>query len=240
MNSKFFEDSRSPHILFVEDDNKISELLKLYLNKNGFNCSLASNAQEARELLETFRFDLSLVDVMLPGEDGVSLTRHIKANTETPVIILSAKSEVENRITGLEAGADDYVMKPFDPQEVVLRIKAVIRRTPYEKIKNVAFGRFEFDLFRGELTFDGDNILLSDAEKSILTILASRSNRTTSREVICRLASAKGEHIIDRTVDLRISRLRRKLLDDPQNPRFLKTVRGKGYVLVPDQVEIAS
>ncbi len=240
MNSNFFEDSRSPHILFVEDDNKISELLKLFLNKNGFNCSLASNAQQARELLGTFRFDLSLVDVMLPGEDGVSLTRHIKENTETPVIILSAKSEVENRITGLEAGADDYVMKPFDPQEVVLRIKAVIRRTPYEKIKKVSFGRFEFDLFRGELTFDGEDILLSDAEKSILTILASRSNRTTSREVICRQASSKGEHIIDRTVDLRISRLRRKLLDDPQNPRFLKTVRGKGYVLVPDQVEIAT
>ena len=226
-----------PHILVVEDDLKISQLLKRFLDCNGFHCSPAGDAEEARILLQTIGFDLALVDVMLPGENGISLTEHIISTTTTPVIILSARTTVENRIDGLLAGVDDYIPKPFSPQEVLLRIKAVLRRSEKADIGRIAFGDFIFDLERGELSSCDLTVSLSDAERTILNILAARANQTVSREEICRLVSTKGERITDRTVDLRISRLRKKLGDNPQVPKYLKTVRGKGYIFVPDDIE---
>ena len=240
MINEFSNKSVCPHILVVEDDFKISLLLKSFFESNSFICSLAEDSEHARKLLEVFRFDLALVDVMLPGENGIELTEYIVHSSDTPVIILSAKKAVESRISGLEAGADDYVSKPFNPQEVLLRVKAVLKRSTQADIKCITLGDYTFDLNREELSKAGSPVNLSAADKTILGIMAVQSNRTISREEICRMVKTRGETITGRTVDLRIYRLRKKLKDDTQVPKYLKTVRGRGYVLVPDEIEFVA
>ena len=225
------------HLLVVEDDFKISHLLKKFFENNGFNCSIANDSEQAKEILRFIRFDLALVDVMLPGENGIKLTKHIVQAMSTPVIILSAKSAVENRIGGLEVGADDYVSKPFDPNEVLLRVRAVLKRSSQGEIKNVTLGQYSFDLAREELSKAGRDVSLSAADKTILGILATKANQTITREEICEIVKTRGENINNRTVDLRIYRLRKKLNDDSHVPKYFKTVRGRGYILVPDEIE---
>lgn len=223
-----------PHILVVDDDNRLRELLRKYLSDNGFRVSAAADAAEARKALAAFDFDLMVLDLMMPGETGLELTASLRKERRVPILMLTAMSESVDRIAGLESGADDYLIKPFEPRELVLRINSILRRVnempqiPEPVSDRVAFGPFEFDTARGELNRGEERIRLTDAERELLTALARNAGATLSREELARLT---GPGNSARTVDVQVTRLRRKIEPDPKFPRYLQTARGRGYRL---------
>jgi two-component system phosphate regulon response regulator OmpR len=221
------------HILVVDDDKRLRELLRRYLSEQGFLVTAAASAAEARERLAGLAFDLIVLDVMMPGESGLELTRALRREGRVPILLLTAMSEGEDRIAGLETGADDYLTKPFEPRELVLRIRAILRRAPHEDAtsRQVRFGPMSFDLERLILRRGGEEIRLTSAETELLAALARRAGEPVAREDL-RAAGTGAEDA--RTVDVQVARLRRKIEDDPRFPRYLQTVRGRGYLLRAD------
>ena len=229
------------HVLVVEDDPRLRDLLQRYLVNAGYRVTAAADAVRARVLLTGFRFDLAVLDVMLPGESGLVLTAEIGRSLRLPVLLLSALGETDHRIAGLEAGADDYLGKPFEPRELLLRIRSILRRAapaPPLPPAELRFGDLSFDPERAELgRSDGSVILLSGSEAALLGVLARQPGRVMSRPaLLAGLQEGLGQGQ-NRMIDVRITRLRRKLEPDPARPRYLRTVRGAGYVLVPDPAE---
>ena len=222
---------RAPHILIVDDDTRIRELLTRYLLQNGYRVTAAESAADARRKMEGLAFDLLVLDIMMPGENGVSLARALRADeSDVPILMLTARSETEQRIEGLDAGADDYLGKPFDPRELLLRIGNIVRRRAPEDVnlvEQIVFGPFIFVIAKRELKRNGEVVRLTDRERDILVRFARNPGETIARHA---LADGDAE-IGERTIDVQINRLRRKLEADPANPRYLQTVRGMGYRL---------
>ena len=216
------------HILVVDDDNRIRELIKEYLNENNFIVSTASNAEEAKKRAYDFKFDLIVLDVMMPGQSGFDLTKEIKKKDIVPVILLTAKGEVESRIKGLELGADDYLGKPFEPKELLLRIKNIISKNKsidLNKINNI--GKAKIDLKKMTIELNDKKSKINNVEKKVLIEMISNPGKTYSRERIGLIANISHE----RSIDVMITRLRQKIEDEPKNPKYLQTIRGAGYVL---------
>ena len=227
------------HILIVDDDARIRDLLRRFLNRNGYLVTCARDASHARRLLINLRFDLLVVDVMMPGEDGISFTRDIRPEMDTPVLLLTARAEADDRIKGLEAGADDYLPKPFEPRELLLRCAAILRRSlpkqePEAPPKTLTLGTNRYDILRGELMCDGAQVRLTSTEQALMRVFARQPNEPISRETLSAELSGAESGVQERAVDVQITRLRRKLETDPKNPRYLQTVRGAGYMLTPD------
>lgn len=218
------------HLLVVDDDTRIRNLLKQFLTTNGFRVTVAGTAAEARRKLEGLDFDLLILDVMMPGESGVELTKALRLDKKVPILMLTALSETDSRIAGLEAGADDYLAKPFDPRELVLRINSILRRggpPPVPKLEQIVFGPYTFQIARRELKKGGETVKLTDREQDILAVFAGRAGETIPRHELVAGEAEVGE----RTIDVQINRLRRKIERDPANPVWLQTVRGVGYKL---------
>lgn len=227
------------HILIVDDDERIRGLLQKFLSRNGYWVSAARDAAHARRLLEGLEFDLIVLDVMMPGEDGISLTRSLRERLATPILLLTAKSETGDRISGLEAGADDYLPKPFEPKELLLRINAILRRVPKEAAetdlpKTLQMGRVRYDIARGELWNGPDLVRLTATEAALMRIFSATPNEPVSRAKLVEDLGRDRGQAQERAVDVQITRLRRKLEADPKSPRYLQTVRGAGYMLAPD------
>ena len=232
------------HLLIVDDDARIRTLLQKYLIRNGFMVTAARDAAHARRLFAGLSFDLLIFDVMMPGEDGVSLTRYIRGTSHVPVLLLTAKGDPEDRIAGLEAGADDYLPKPFEPRELLLRINAILRRRPQPPVTEVlpqflTLGALRYDLERGELKQGDALIRLTQTESALMRFFCQRLGDVVRRETLVehlgRDRAAQGEPMgQERAVDVQITRLRRKIERDPKAPRYLQTVRGAGYMLVTD------
>lgn len=230
--------SASPHVLVVDDDERIRQLLCRYLSEQGFTVSEAKDAAEARQILSYLRYDMIVLDVMMPGEDGMSLTAHLKQEgLKTPVLLLTALGETSSRIDGLTSGADDYLSKPFEPKELLLRINAILRRTmtPVKAAVTSAdstgilnIGDWAFNAEKGELKNGEESIFLTQAELSLFKALAAKAGQVISREDLAESCGLAGN---ERTIDVQITRLRKKLGDDPRQPRYVQTIRGKGYVL---------
>lgn len=227
-----------PHILVVDDDDRLRALLRRYLAEQDFIVTTASNAADARAKLKSLSFDLMVLDVMMPGETGLELTQSLRANSKSfpkqlPVLLLTARGEAENRIEGLEIGADDYMPKPFEPRELVLRIHSILRRMPKPSITltKVKLGTWLYDPQRDELQSDKETVRLTDMEAGLMRLLSAEPGIALSREALSELS--KGS-VNDRTIDVQITRLRRKIEPDVKNPRYLVTVRGAGYMLLPD------
>jgi two-component system phosphate regulon response regulator OmpR len=219
-----------PHILVVDDDDRIRQLVSRFLTAEGFVVATATDAAHARNLLDRLLFDVIVLDVMMPGEDGLSLTRSLRAGRDIPVLLLTALGEAESRIQGLEAGADDYLTKPFEPRELVLRLQTILRRRPPPRaMKAFAIGRWRYDAETASLEDGAQAVRLTGVEANLLRALASRANQPVSREELAALCEMEAEG--ERTIDVQVTRLRRKLEDDPRNPLLLQTVRGKGYLL---------
>lgn len=219
-----------PHILVVDDDARLCDLLDRYLGENGFRVTTANDAAEARARMRGIEFDLLVLDVMMPGEDGLSLTQSLRASSQLPILLLTAMAEPEERIRGLERGADDYLTKPFEPRELVLRILSILRRVePAED--SIRFGDCVYDAARRRLTRSDAIVQLTTIETTLLSVLARNPGATLSREELVRRCGIDGT---DRTVDVQVTRLRRKIEPNPRAPRYLQTVRGEGYVLHPD------
>jgi two-component system phosphate regulon response regulator OmpR len=220
------------HLLVVDDDDRLRALLERFLSKHGYHVSTAADVAGARAALKRFAFDLLIVDVMLPDASGLMLTEQIRADHAVPILLLTARKEVEDRIRGLEAGADDYLSKPFEPRELLLRVQRILERAavpaPPPRRRDVRFGRFVFDLEDESLTADGEPVHLTSAERQLLATLAAAPGEVVDRPSLAEDADIAGA---DRAVDTQIARLRRKLEDDPRQPRFLVTVRGRGYAL---------
>lgn len=228
----------SPHILVVDDDDRIRTLLSRFLADHGYRVSTADNAVEARARMNGLVFDLLVLDVMMPGENGLDLARSIRAQSALPILMLTARAEIEDRLAGLQTGVDDYLTKPFDPRELLLRISSILRRVATPPPKNnepepehVRFGPFLFHLVRGELRKDDEHLKITEREREILRLLAGAQGETLPREALAENGSAANE----RTIDVQINRLRRKIEDDPGNPLYLQTVRGIGYRLMIDR-----
>ena len=222
-----------PHILIVDDDTRLRELLRQFLRDQGFAVTLAAHAKDARAKMALFVFDLIVLDVMMPGETGIEFARTL-GNAAPPVLLLTAMVETENRIAGLEAGADDYLAKPFDPRELVLRIQAILRRTvsltrPRGLIR---FGAYRFDLAQGRLTRDGEVVPLTTGESQLLKLLAENVGQAMTRAA---LAAALGGGANERSVDVQVTRLRKKIEIDSSRPHFIQTVRGAGYMLFENE-----
>lgn len=223
-------DDDAPHLLVVDDDTRIRSLLKRYLSENGFRITIAGNAEEARARLRGVEFDLIVLDVMMPGETGVELTQSLREERDVPILMLTALTETDNRIEGLEAGADDYLPKPFDPRELILRINNILRRggpQQQPKLEQVVFGPYSFQIARRELKRGGEPLKLTDREQEILAIFAQRAGETIPRHELV----GEDANVGERTIDVQINRLRRKIERDPANPTWLQTVRGIGYRL---------
>ncbi|HWB50734.1 MAG TPA: response regulator transcription factor [Stellaceae bacterium] len=229
-----------PHLLVVDDDARLRNLLRRYLSDSGFRVTGAADAEEARAQLASFAFDLVVLDVMMPGESGLDLTRALRAEApaagHVPVLLLTAMADPEDRINGLEQGADDFLAKPFEPRELVLRIRNILQRRPVAEEPpppppDIRFAGFRFDLARGELFRGGEPVRLTAAEATLLSSLAQRAPQPVSREELSQSAQFSGNV---RNVDVQMTRLRRKVEPDPRNPRYLQTVRGTGYALRPD------
>ena len=223
-------DDDAPHLLVVDDDTRIRSLLKRYLAENGFRVSIAANAAEARAKLRGLDFDLIVLDIMMPGETGVELTQSLRRARDVPILMLTALTETDNRIEGLEAGADDYLPKPFDPRELILRINNILRRGnthQQPKLEQVVFGPYSFQIARRELKKGGESLKLTDREQEILCIFAQRVGETIPRHELV----GEDANVGERTIDVQINRLRRKIEKDPANPTWLQTVRGIGYRL---------
>ena len=224
------------HLLVVDDDERIRGLLQKFLIRHGFLVTIARDALQARRLLAWLEFDLLVLDVMMPGEDGIALTRDLRAKMTVPILLLTAKGEASNRIEGFEAGADDYLVKPFEPKELLLRINAILRRVPAVKAdtgpKVLHLGEVRYDLDRGEMWRGADPVRLTATEAALMRIFSAQPGAAVSRE---KLVGDLGEDASqERAVDVQITRLRRKIEADPKQPRYLQTVRGEGYMLAPD------
>lgn len=224
------------HVLVVDDDDGIRRLLKKYLSLSGYRVSEARDAAHARSLIAALSFDIMVVDVMMPGEDGISLTKWIGGRT--PVLLLTAKQEIESRILGLEAGADDYLSKPFEPRELLLRIEAILRRAnaapPQPKALTVRLGEARFDVERGELWRGEVEVRLTTAEIQLMRLLSRRMNQAVPRSDLLSELGSEHSTAQERAIDVQITRLRKKIEETPRTPRYLKTVRGAGYMLSPD------
>ncbi len=222
------------HILVVDDDTRLRSLLQRFLRENGFYVSVAKNASCARQQLQNYQFDLLIVDIMMPEETGLQFLHKLREESNVPVILLTAMGETEDRILGLETGADDYLPKPFEPKELVLRIKNILRRTPTPKENEnqiLNLGLCCYDLMKKELlSKNGQLIHITPVEQSLLNILGQKSGQVFSRE---KLAEMLGAGQNPRSIDVQITRLRKKIEKDSKNPRCLQTVRGKGYMLLP-------
>ncbi len=219
------------HLLLVDDDDRIRSLLKRFLTLRGFRVTAAPDAAAARRYLQGLEFDLLVLDVMMPGEDGFSLAQWVRGHGEAPILLLTARGEAEDRIRGLALGADDYLAKPFEPEELALRIAAILRRRPRSNRRaEMCFGPCRFDPVRGELRRDGALVRLTESEVHLLRLLAARPGEVLARE---ELAHASGA-ALERSIDVQITRLRRKVEDDAKAPIYIQTVRGVGYKLMPD------
>lgn len=230
-----------PHILVVDDDERIRSLLTRYLTAQNMVVIAAEDAAQAREYLKDLIFDLAVLDIMMPGESGLNLTRYIKDSSDLPVILLTARAEVEERIEGLTAGADDYLPKPFEPKELVLRITAILRRTqarrnntaaPQKESKQSAptIGPWLFDarLKKLDSSQSGTSIVLTDGEVALLNALLRRPNTPIRRDILAQQVGMAGQ---DRAIDVQITRLRKKIEEDPKTPKYVQTIRGQGYLL---------
>ena len=216
------------HILVVDDDDRIRSLLKDYLSTNSYFVSTAENADEAKTKIKYFKFDIIILDVMMPGQSGYELTKEIKKNLNIPIILLTAKSEVENRILGLELGADDYIGKPFEPKELLLRIKNIIKSKNKIDLNVKHFiGSAEIDLNKMLINLDGKPKRINPTEKKVLLEMLANPGKTFSREDMGRISGINQE----RSVDVMITRLRQKIEKEPKKPKYLQTIRGSGYVL---------
>ena len=216
------------HILVVDDDDRIRNLLKDYLSENQYIVSTAENADQAKFKIEQIRFDILILDVMMPGQNGYELTKEIKRKLKTPIILLTAKGEVENRIKGLELGADDYIGKPFEPKELLLRIKNIIKNnTKIDLNLKQKVGKAEIDLNKMTINLREKNKKINNSEKKFLIEMLSNTGKTFSREEIVKISGISQE----RSIDVMITRLRQKIELNPKNPKYLQTIRGSGYVL---------
>ena len=231
--------SEEAHLLIVDDDERIRGLLQKFLVRSGFLVSTARDAAHARRILSGLEFDLIVLDVMMPGEDGMSLCRDLRQTITTPIMLLTAKGETDDRITGLEAGADDYLAKPFEPKELLLRINAILRRVPaaepvtlVPKVLNL--GAIRYDIERGEMWQGSDLVRLTATESQLMRIFSSMPGEAVSRAKLVEELSRSGGQTQERAVDVQITRLRRKIEADPKQPRYLQTVRGAGYMLAPE------
>lgn len=227
------------HLLIVDDDERIRVLLQKFLIRNGFLVSAARDAAHARRLLSGLDFDLLVLDVMMPGEDGITLTRALRETMDTPLLLLTAKADSEDRIAGLEAGADDYLPKPFEPKELLLRINAILRRMPKaedppDQPRILTLGPIRYDMDRGEMWHGEDPVRLTATESALMRIFAASPGEPLSRAKLVEDLGRDGGQAQERAVDVQITRLRRKIESDPKQPRYLQTVRGAGYMLVGD------
>ena len=224
-----------PHLLVVDDDERLRGLLHRYLTSNGYRVTAAADAADARALMKSMAFDLLVLDVMMPGESGFELTKSLRNHSQVPILMLTAKGDAEDRIAGLELGADDYLPKPFEPRELLLRVGALLRRaTPPARSAHaeVRMGDTVYDPERGQLRRKGKPVHLTSSEAALLQLFAANAGRSFSRTDLCaRLGVA-----LERSIDVQVTRLRRKIEEDPKLPLYLQTVRGVGYVLVPDRV----
>ena len=227
------------HLLVVDDDERIRGLLQKFLIRNGFLVSVARDSAHARRLLAGLEFDMLVLDVMMPGEDGIALTRDLRKTLSVPILLLTAKGETANRIEGFEAGADDYLIKPFEPKELLLRINAILRRVPVIKPNSPApkvlhLGAVRYDMDRGELWRSTDLIRLTATEAALMRVFSAQPGAALTRDQLVGDVPREDGGGQERAVDVQITRLRRKIEDDPKQPRYLQTVRGEGYMLQPD------
>lgn len=226
-------DANAPHILVVDDDRRLRELLRQYLADHGFLVSTAETAIDARGKLNSIEFDLIVLDLMMPGESGLEFASALRKSDDVPMLMLTAMGEPEDRIAGLESGADDYLVKPFEPRELLLRINSILKRVPRETVApaQVQLGEASFDVEREELWRGPARIRLTSAEAKLLRVLAENPGAVLSRHELMRRAGPNGG---ERAVDVQVNRLRRKIEPDPKMPKYLQTVRGQGYILRPD------
>jgi len=227
------------HLLVVDDDERIRELLTKFLRRSGYCVTGARDAAHARKLLAGLDFDLIVLDVMMPGESGVDLVRSLREHMSTPIMLLTARGETEHRIEGLEAGADDYLAKPFEPKELLLRINAILRRMPEPSDQDTApkflhLGPLRYDVEHSELWREDEIIRLTATEVQLMRIFAQAAAEPVSREDLVSKLGRDGGKAQERAVDVQITRLRRKLEENPKQPRYLQTVRGEGYMLAAD------
>jgi two-component system phosphate regulon response regulator OmpR len=220
------------HILVVDDDHRIRDLLSRYLVEHGFRVTPAADAEAARAAMRGLSFDLAIVDVMMPGENGLDLARTVKSTSGLPICMLTAQAEPEDRIAGLEAGVDDYISKPFEPRELLLRVQNILRRARGSEAQQeeVRMGEFTFNLQRGELRRGSESIKLTERERDLMRQFAQRAGAPVARHELSSDETTGSE----RAIDVQINRLRRKIEADPSNPVYLQTVRGKGYILYVD------
>ncbi len=224
-----------PHLLVVDDDERLRGLLHRYLTSNGYRVTAAADAADARALMKSMAFDLLVLDVMMPGESGMDLTRSLRTHSQVPILMLTARGEPEDRIAGLEVGADDYLPKPFEPRELLLRVGALLRRAaPPARSAHaeVRMGDSVYDPERGQLRRKGKPVHLTSSEAALLQLFAANAGRSFSRSDLCTRLGVS----LERSIDVQVTRLRRKIEEDPKLPLYLQTVRGVGYVLVPDRV----
>jgi len=226
------------HLLITDDDERLRGLLQKFLRREGFLVTTARDAAHARRLLAGLDFDLVVLDVMMPGEDGISLCRWLHGQSPVPILLLTAREATADRIAGLEAGADDYLSKPFDPRELVLRINAILRRMPKAAVpagpRNLQIGPLRYDLERAELWSGEQPVHLTASEAQLMRLLAARPGEVLSRSLLVEELGRGSEPVQERAIDVQITRLRRKIEPDPRQPRYLQTVRGEGYLLAPD------
>jgi len=217
------------HILVIDDDDKIRELLKIYLKSNNFIVSTAFDAADAEKKLKIFKFDIAIIDIMMPGKDGLQLTKEIREHIDLPIILLTAKGETEDKIKGLEIGAEDYLPKPFEPKELLLRITNIVKRTKKKKsiIDLIKIGKIIVNINKMEIQKDKKIIKINVSEKVLLENMINSAGRIFSREEISKITNLTQE----RSIDVLVTRLRQKIEPDPKNPKYLQTVRGTGYVL---------
>ncbi|MGH7552238.1 MAG: response regulator [Longimicrobiales bacterium] len=223
------------HLLVVDDDARLRSLLQRFLTAQGFRVTTAGDAGEARALIKSIEFDCLILDIMMPGENGLDLASDLRAESDIPILMLTARDEPHDRILGLERGADDYLAKPFEPRELMLRASALVRRAQSKRPpphREISMGACRFDLERAELTRDGKRVKLTGSEAQLLKLFAANAGRAFSRAALC----ARLNIALERSVDVQVTRLRRKIEDDPKLPLYIQTVRGVGYVLVPDRV----
>jgi two-component system phosphate regulon response regulator OmpR len=223
-----------PHLLVVDDDERLRALLQRYLSSNGYRVTAAPGAAEARALMKSMEFDLLILDVMMPGESGLDLTKSVRTESSVPILMLTARGDPADRIAGLEQGADDYLPKPFEPRELLLRVNSLLRRAAPPEAPPagpVRMGTALFDPATSRLTRGGKPVKLTGAEAALLNLFAVHAGRPFSRSELCKQLNVA----LERSIDVQVTRLRRKIEEDPKLPLYLQTVRGVGYMLVPDR-----
>ena len=226
-----FSEADKPHVLVIDDDDRIRSLISRYLRDNGFVVATAKDALDAEEVLKMAIFDVLVVDVMMPGKTGYEFTKELRETSQMPILLLTALGETDNRIEGLESGADDYLAKPFEPKELLLRLQSILRRKqPIDRtVSNVKIGDWEYAIQTASLTKEGsDKVYLTAVENKLMEALVRQSGKILSRDELARLCGVEGN---DRTVDVQITRLRKKIETDSRYPEFIQTVRGQGYIL---------